>query len=193
MAPHIWVEDHAGGKRLRIDASRQEVLRRLQTDEGFTDAFSATLAEAPYAGIFWETPPLTAERLASPFECMIIPSEAVERLVADARPFAEIIGMGKGTHDVVASPNLGGDAELIIPCDSGEGAYAQLAGFLRSAPRAQVRSLWRKTGETVERWIAAAPQRPVWVSTSGLGVAWLHVRIDTRPKYYSHAPYRSLT
>jgi hypothetical protein len=32
--------------------------------------------------------------------------------------------------------------------------------------------------------------RPLWVSTSGLGVSWLHLRFDRRPKYYTHAPYR---
>ena len=25
----------------------------------------------------------------------------------------------------------------------------------------------------------------------GLGVYWLHVRLDDRPKYYTHVPYRS--
>jgi hypothetical protein len=30
---------------------------------------------------------------------------------------------------------------------------------------------------------------PVWLSTAGAGVAWLHVRLDDRPKYYSHRPY----
>ena len=31
--------------------------------------------------------------------------------------------------------------------------------------------------------------KPVWLSTAGLGVGWLHVRLDDRPKYYRHAPY----
>ncbi len=30
------------------------------------------------------------------------------------------------------------------------------------------------------------------VSTNGLGVAWLHVRLDTRPKYYTFQPYRTM-
>ena len=30
------------------------------------------------------------------------------------------------------------------------------------------------------------------VSTSGLGVAWLHLRIDTRPKYYNVRPSRCI-
>jgi hypothetical protein len=31
---------------------------------------------------------------------------------------------------------------------------------------------------------------PVWLGTAGAGVSWLHVRLDDRPKYYGHAPYR---
>ena len=30
---------------------------------------------------------------------------------------------------------------------------------------------------------------PTWVSTAGGGVAWLHVRLDSAPKYYTHRPY----
>jgi hypothetical protein len=31
----------------------------------------------------------------------------------------------------------------------------------------------------------------MWLSTSGLGVAWLHIRLDSTPKYYQHQPYTS--
>merc|ERR1712079_797856 len=31
---------------------------------------------------------------------------------------------------------------------------------------------------------------PWWFSTSGDGVAWLHMRIDPRPKYYNHVQYK---
>jgi len=33
--------------------------------------------------------------------------------------------------------------------------------------------------------------RRTWLSTSGLGVGWLHVRLDSRPKYYTYEPYKS--
>jgi NADH:ubiquinone oxidoreductase subunit len=33
-------------------------------------------------------------------------------------------------------------------------------------------------------------EQPVWLSTAGMGVAWLHVRLDDRPKYYGYSPYR---
>ncbi|MDF9799652.1 hypothetical protein OKW21_004915 [Catalinimonas alkaloidigena] len=31
------------------------------------------------------------------------------------------------------------------------------------------------------------------MSTSGLGVYWLHIRLDSRPKYYQFDPYRKLS
>lgn len=39
------------------------------------------------------------------------------------------------------------------------------------------------------RW-TERPDAPLWVSTSGLGVPWLHVRLDDAPKYYTHRPFR---
>lgn len=30
----------------------------------------------------------------------------------------------------------------------------------------------------------------VWLSTNGVSTAWLHVRLDSRPKYYHYLPYR---
>ena len=32
-------------------------------------------------------------------------------------------------------------------------------------------------------------QRRLWMSTEGSGVPWLHVRLDSRPKYYKHHEY----
>jgi hypothetical protein len=31
--------------------------------------------------------------------------------------------------------------------------------------------------------------KPVWFSTSGMGVAWLHFRLDERPKYYTYRAF----
>ena len=38
--------------------------------------------------------------------------------------------------------------------------------------------------------LARIDYRTLWLSTSGLGVAWLHLRLDHEPKYYQYAPYR---
>ena len=66
-------------------------------------------------------------------------------------------------------------------------AYGHLAAFVREAPREQVHALWARVGELVLERVSNVP---LWLSTAGGGVAWLHVRLDSRPKYYTHAPYR---
>lgn len=89
---------------------------------------------------------------------------------------------------VVSFANLGGDATLVVPSSRGpDENYGHLAAFVRGAPRDQVRSLWRRVGQVASEGLGRSP---VWISTAGGGVAWLHVRFDRRPKYYGHAPYR---
>jgi hypothetical protein len=36
-------------------------------------------------------------------------------------------------------------------------------------------------------------EQPLWLSTAGTGIFWLHVRLDSRPKYYTYQPYREST
>jgi len=138
---------------------------------------------------FWETPPLTRDSADRPFECVLKNAPGLARLRADAAPFAAQLAAAQG--DVVAFGNLGGDADLVVPRDRGEGAdYAHLARFLRTAASDQVRALWRHIARSARPWLAR--EQACWISTSGLGVSWLHVRLDARPKYYSHTPYRSV-
>ncbi len=80
-----------------------------------------------------------------------------------------------------------------MPCDLGGAATkagAHLGLFSREAPPEQQHELWRQVGEAASRRLQGAPGRPFWVSTSGLGVYWTHVRVDERPKYYQHAAFR---
>ena len=125
-----------------------------------------------------------------PFEWILAASPALEGLPADPAPFAAHLRPGAA---VVRFDNLGGDARLVAPCaGAGDalGTYAHLAAFLRGAPPEQVDALWAAVGEELAARRARS-EAPFWVSTSGLGVAWLHVRIDERPKYITHAPYRA--
>ena len=89
---------------------------------------------------------------------------------------------------MVEFSNLGRDAILIVPClKTVPSAYGHLAAFVREAPEAQRHALWQLVGEAMARRIGP---KPVWLSTAGAGVSWLHVRLDDRPKYYRFGPYR---
>merc|ERR1712241_203055 len=49
---------------------------------------------------------------------------------------------------------------------------------------------WQELGQTLsERLRQVGSQTNIWVNTDGRSVHWLHVRLDSRPKYYRHSPY----
>lgn len=154
------------------------------------DAFLPVLRDAPAPAYFWETPPVTSGTLEQPFEMVLMESSALAGIVADPSAFAapleaaRIAGGSTATFD-----NLGGDARLVVPAPGDASTdCAHLAAFSRTADLDLQRVFWAAVGEAA---IARVSDVPLWVSTSGLGVFWLHVRLDTRPKYYTHAPYRS--
>jgi hypothetical protein len=162
-----------------------EVIRAWQTDAEFRGLFNAALADAPFSAFRWEAPGVTASTAARPFEFVLLDDPYLARPV-DAEAFAEHF---RADEEVVCFANLRGDATLVVPCPVAERpAYGHLAAFVRAAPESQRDALWRAVGEAVAHRIGA---KPVWLSTAGAGVSWLHVRLDDRPKYYGHAAYRA--
>jgi hypothetical protein len=168
-------------------ASFQQVLQAWREDAEFRAAFTAALAGVRCTAFRWECPPLTTATVGRPFECVLLPAPGLERQPEPAA-FAEFFAAA-GAASVVGFPSLGRDAFLISPCPLAEASvYAHLAAFLRGGPSEQVHALWQNVGREVS---ARLSERPLWLSTAGLGVAWLHVRLDSRPKYYGHRPYTS--
>jgi hypothetical protein len=106
----------------------------------------------------------------------------------DSSAFSEHFSTSSA-EQVVTFSNLSGDAVLVVPLPVAQNeAYTHLAVFLRQAPAEQISALWRNVGHALEARLSNAP---VWLSTAGMGVSWLHVRLDSRPKYYRHEPYKT--
>ena len=105
----------------------------------------------------------------------------------DARPFNEFIA--QTPQSVVSFKNLGKDALLVVPvCKDNTANYCHLASFTHTAPIEQQHMFWKEVGE---QGLALASDRPVWLSTAGGGVDWLHVRFDSRPKYFHYNAFRN--
>jgi len=169
-----------------VPVSFAEVIHRWQNDPDFRAYFIGLLSTSPFPAFRWETPPITRATADRPFEFVLLDSPEIA-LAPDPAPFAEHFRkMGPG--GVVAFPNLGRDAILIVPCpDDLLSDYGHLASYLRNSPQPQQHLLWKSVGAAMQRRLGS---KPVWLSTAGGGVAWLHVRLDDRPKYYGYAPYR---
>lgn len=189
----LVAEPIGNGQRYRLlhhgePVSYERAVRGLCEEREVRELVAGCLRDAPYEAFFWETPPVTPASRDRAFEFVLIESPALARVTARSTPFAR--ELGRSADACVVFPNLGGDAWLVVPRALAEDEhYAHLARFVRGAPAAQVDELLRTVGLAITRWWSERTE-PLWVSTSGLGVHWLHVRLDTRPKYYSHEPYK---
>jgi hypothetical protein len=151
--------------------------------------FIGVLVDSPFAAFRWETPPITLATASRPFEFVLLDSPGLASH-PDRSAFADHFDKA-GEAGVVEFPNLSKDAILVVPCPNGPiTAYGHIGSFVRQAPAVQVHELWAAVGAAMQRRLSAVP---VWLSTAGAGVSWLHVRLDDRPKYYGYAPYREET
>jgi hypothetical protein len=164
-----------------------EVLSLWQGDERFRRFFTEAVLDSGFEAFFWETPPVTLSTLGRPFEFVVVEGGALARLRVDPQPFAKHFA-ARPCPEVLSFPNLGGDATLIVPAPVSPdvACYTHLGNFLRAAPAGQVDRFWQVVGETMQQRVSASP---LWLSTAGMGVSWLHLRLDSRPKYYRHRPY----
>ncbi len=168
--------------------SWRETAARLRGDASFRLALSRRIGESEHVALRWETCPVSASTRDRDYEEVLLASPALARRRADSTPFSRSLADADGP--VARFANLGRDACLVVPTPAAEDeVYTHLASFVRGAPAAQVDALWRAVGEELEDWWARS-DRPVWLNTAGLGVSWLHVRLDSRPKYYRHRPFR---
>lgn len=196
----MWESDidilHAGQiRRFRI-LEHGERLRYLDVmglwrgNKAFRAFFMSLLAEASYSAYFWETPPVTADSVEQSFEFVLVDGPGLSGAKPDPSAFRQYFESAAGDEEIVAFDNLGNDAYLIAPCPRAPlSAYPHLAAFMRAAPVHQKHALWQAVGKALERRL---DRRPLWLSSAGLGVYWLHLRLDSRPKYYSFQPYRDL-
>lgn len=181
---------NARGLRFNVDrdsrpATCADVLSGWQGDASFRAFFNGLLADCPYSAFRWETPPVTTATLSRPFEFVLLDSPALARR-PDPNAFAG--HFTDAAPAVVVFPNISGDALMVAPCPVADpSAYGHLAAFVRHAPEWQRHTFWQAVGAAMTRRVGV---KPVWLSTAGAGVAWLHLRLDDQPKYYGHAPYR---
>ena len=151
----------------------------------FAQWFSEQLSSVGFQAFRWETPACSLANLHSPFECVLIDSPDLLR-PADGAAFLKYF-QSAGQETVIQFRNLSGDALLIVPTPTTQKPdFEHLAAFLRNATADQKEKLWQVVGEALKSRIS---NRPLWLNTSGAAVAWLHVRLDSSPKYYRHREY----
>jgi hypothetical protein len=153
----------------------------------FRTWFNTLLSQAPFDAFRFETPPVSTGSALRPFEFVTVNSPSIDR-PGDIRAFR---GQFENAHfdvSVLTFSNLGGDAQMVVPVPlADDRVYGHIGSFVRYAPHHQQDDLWHAVGNALSVRLS---DQPVWLSTAGGGVPWLHVRLDDRPKYYTYSPYR---
>ena len=162
----------------------KEVFSYWKANENFRTFYSKILQTNPFEAYFWEHPALSTERLYQTYEFVLIKSNGLANVSPKPNSFQSYFTK----EQIVSFLNLRGDALLIVPCPvAAETAYTHLANFIRKAPIVQVHYFWEKLSSEFMNYLS---EEKTWLSTSGLGVHWLHVRFDSRPKYYQYKAYK---
>jgi hypothetical protein len=170
-------------------ATVQSVLDALKTDPRVGSWFGARLKALPWGAFYWECPALTTATLGDPFECVALEAPSLMGQTAEPDAFRAHLDEAPPGLLVAVFPNLSGDAVLVVPKEGNKGrGYAHLGAFLRSASQAQIAAFF---SALASQGLGLCREGPAWISTAGDGVAWLHGRVDRRPKYYRHSPYRA--
>lgn len=157
------------------------------------DKLSAEISNI-YDAAFWECKPFRFSTIGSSVvEFVIIKSLELGQRHADPEAFRDQFHQLHG--DILSFENLGKDASLVVPRPvPSSGSTIQygthLASFLRGATTTQKLLLWQKVGEVALAITSDPSDRPYWLSTSGLGISWLHIRFDKKPKYYNWKEYK---
>ncbi len=165
------------------------VLELWESDASFRDFCTSLLRASPFAAYRWETPAISRTTINRDFEFVLLNAPGFSTRRTDSKSYEEYFTSDNAKQGIVAFKNLSGDATLVVPSPrTAHDAYGHLATFVRNAPESQIHELWRTIAATAKLLIGDAPR---WLSTAGGGVAWLHVRFDSTPKYYGYLPYRN--
>ncbi len=166
--------------------SFRAAMTALRGDPTARVALVRALRSSGSTGYFWECAPSSRETVDAPFEFVVVDARGASFGAPDPSAFAAHLGK---PGPVRTFSNLSGDALLVSPTPNPGATYGHLAAFLRDAPDDAIHALWAHVGKAMELWWSTREDH-VWLSTAGMGVPWLHVRLDRTPKYYRTAAYR---
>jgi hypothetical protein len=163
-----------------------QFLTLLKNSSPFRRFYNQKLADCNFKAFLWENKPMTRANLDQTYEYSLVKNNYLVDVLPDQHTFQQYFD---SEQQAVTFQNLGGDAQLIAPCPHhNPDCYTHIGTFVRNTPAKQRDAFWKITGEQM---LDAIGNEPKWLSTNGMGVSWLHMRIDRRPKYYQTQKYRS--
>lgn len=164
----------------------------------FAEDITKLIGHLPYRGVYFETKGVTSAKAdQKQFEFCVVDGPSLADFAeskANPKAFQEHLQACSNDNFGCQSKNLSGDATLVAPkqlnINDDKKMYSHLAAFLRRAPEQRVTGVWKVVASTYYNILQTRHlDEPVWLSTAGKGIPWLHFRFDERPKYYTYSPF----
>jgi hypothetical protein len=166
--------------------SFKEVFKLWRDNADFIEFYKDELIKLNYQAFYWEHPAIKEAFLDKNYECILQRSKPLEHLASNESAFKDYLD---SKEKVVDFMNLGKNARLIVPTKKTDRAiYNHLGLFIRLAEKEQIIEVFKRVGVSIFKEIKT--QKLIWLNTAGLGVIWLHIRMDTKPKYYKTKRYK---
>lgn len=154
------------------------------------ESFNTILSSCPFEAFFWECAPTTDGSNRMIFVLVNAPGLAqFARTSPDRYSFREHFALH--SEFVAVFPSLGKDALLLAPNPQSPQDFTDIAYFARRASTEQRKAFYQRLSTVLQEQIIHTNRKPLWLSTSGMGIAWMHIRFDSRPKYYIYTPFRN--
>ena len=90
----------------------------------------------------------------------------------------------------IASINLPKDTILVIPKPRQNKNFANIYNFMKNASNIQQKELWILVAKEAREMLKKFDN--IWISSQGLGINYLHVRICSFPKYYEKSKLQKI-
>ena len=124
--------------------------------------------------------------LLNEYKEKFIESDRLEKLEQDYESFSEYFIKPKNKY-VTSFVNFSGKSVMVVPVPSKTKTkktriYTTLKDFIDNAPKKQQKAFWIHVAECVIEMLKIVDK--VYLNTHGLGVYYLHVRLDTTPRHY---------
>ena len=156
--------------------------------ERFLKDYISLLRLIDYDEYFWEHPKLNSTSWMSEYEVSIVESKRLNVVKPNPHPFSQYF---KGDDVIVTFKNRGGNALLVVPEPDNMSIsdFSTISRFIKNADSDLsikfFKAVFREWHQNFKN-----DTNYSYLSTHGLGVHWLHVRIDKKPKYYHTIDYR---
>ncbi len=160
-----------------------EILDLWKHNNAFIDFFVSLLILSNFNNFFWQCCSVNRNDLKKKlFECYLIETK-YDFGVADNSSFQEYL---KTSKSIVNFYNFNKDCLLIVPNYNhsiSKSSYLNIYNFIKFAPKSQIHLLFHQISLNIYKEFHKT--KKIYLNTHGLGVPWIHIRLDYYPKYYN--------